>query len=233
MSFTKQKTVDVSAEDFLNRDAVCYAEFEYNADHYLVQVVPDTDVGSPREGSDSAWTWATTWNAGYSDKDAMDINDWHDMEEAEREEYLYYPLGLLRHSGDMLYIGSESHWSDAMGWDSGCMGVAYMEKEKAIRGWGSVWKNGEIVKRGKRLTKKVKEQALGCLRAEVADMNMYLQGKVYGVIVTCLETEAEDSCWGFYCDSREEICRCVKDLLPNGMAAEAETAVVESLEWKW
>jgi hypothetical protein len=113
------------------------------------------------------------------------------------------------------------------------MGVAYMTKKKAVHEWGCAWENGEVVKQGTRLTRKVKEKAFECLEAEVADMHMYTHGEVYGVIVVCLETEAEDSCWGFYCDSREEVCRRVKDLLPGGMTAEAETAVVEALEWEW
>jgi hypothetical protein len=233
MSFTKQKTIVVSAEDFLQRDAICHAEFEHDTKHYLVQAVPDMDTFNPREEFDHAWTWATTSNAGYSDKGAMDIDDWHDMEKAEREKYIFYPLGLLRHSGDTLYVGSGEHWADSGGWDSGCMGVAYMTKKKAVHEWGSTWKNGGIVKQGTQLTRKVKEKAFECLKVEVAEMNMYVHGEVYGVVVTCLETEAEDSCWGFYCDGRKEICRCIKDVLPNGMTAEAETAVIETLEWKW
>jgi hypothetical protein len=233
MGFTRQKTIDVSAEDFLRRDAVCYAEFEHDTKHYLVQVVPDMNAPNPREEFDHAWTWVTTRNAGYSDKGAMGINDWHYMEKAEREKYIFYPLGLLRHSEDTLYVGSGEHWADSGGWDPGCVGVAYMTKEKAIHEWGCTWKNGEIIKQGLRLTKKVQERAFECLKAEVAEMNMFIHGEVYGVIVTCLETEEEDSCWDFYCGSREDTRQCVKDMLPNGMTAKAEEAVVNALEWKW
>jgi hypothetical protein len=223
----------VSAEDFLDKDAVCHAEFEHDKKHWLVQVVPDMDAFNPREDLDHAWTWTTTERAGYSDKGAMDIDDWYDMEKAEREKYIAYPLALLRHSGDTIYVGSGEHWADPGGWDSGCMGVAYITKKKAVHEWGCVWKHGEVVKQGVKLTKKVREKAFACLKAEVAEMNMFLHGEVYGVIVTCLETEEDDSCWGFYCDSRKDIERCVKELLPNGMASEAEEAVVNALEWKW
>jgi hypothetical protein len=233
MGFTKQKTITVSAEDFLEKDCVCYAEFKHGGKHYLVQVVPDTDLLSPREEYGHEWTWTTGRNAGYSDKGAMDIDAWHDMKKAEREKYLAYPLGLLRHSGDTLYVGSKAHWADPGGWDSGCMGVAYIEKKKAAHAWGSVWKNGEIVKQGTRLSKKVRKEALECLKSEVEEMNMYLHGEVYGVIVICLETEADDSCWGFYCDSRGEIEQVVKRVLPYGMTAEEENAVAEALEWRW
>jgi hypothetical protein len=233
MGFTKQKTITVSAEDFLGREAVCYAEFEHDTKHYLVQAVPDMDVCNPREEFAPAWTWATTRNAGYSDKGAMDIDDWHGMEKAEREKYIFYPLGLLRHSSDTIYAGSREHWADPGGWDSGRMGVAYITKKKAVSEWGGTWKNGEAVKQGTRLTGKVRKRAFECLKAEVAEMNMFIHGEIYGIIVTCLETEEDDSCWGFYCDGREEIRGRVKDMLPNGMTAEAEEAVANALEWKW
>jgi hypothetical protein len=232
MGFTKQKEITVSAEDFLDRDAVCHAEFEHNGNHYLVQVVPDMWGYNSREDYDHVWTWATTRNAGYSDERAMDIDDWYGMEKAEREKYIYYPLGLLRHSGDTLYVGSKEHPVDPGGFDSGCMGVAYMTKKKAVHEWGSVWKNGEIVRQGVRLTKKVRKKAFECLKAEVKEMNMFLHGEVYGVIVTCLETEHNNDCWGFYCGSRDDICRCVKELLPGGMPGEEENAVVNALEWE-
>jgi hypothetical protein len=233
MGFTKQKTVTVSAVDFLASEAICHAEFEHGKTHWLVQVVPDTDAFNPREDFDHAWTWATTRNAGYSDKGAMDIDDWNYMEKAEKEQYLYYPLGLLRHSGDTLYVGAKEHWADYGGWDSGCMGVAYMTKRKAIQEFGCTWKNGEVIKQGTKLTPKVREKAFARLKSEVVEMNMYLHDEIYGVIITCLETEDNDSCWGFYCDGRKEIGQRVKELLPRGMTGEAEEAVVNALEWKW
>jgi hypothetical protein len=233
MGFTKQKTITVSAEDFLDSNHVCHAEFEHNGKHYLVQVVPDIDLFSPREGDHHEWKWTTGRNAGYSARGAMSIDAWHGMKKAEREKYLAYPLGLLRHSGDTLYVGSKEHWADPGGWDSGCMGVAYIEKKKAARAWDGTLKNGEIVKQGTRLTKKVRKEALECLKAEVKEMNMYLRGEVYGVIVTCLETEADDSCWGFYCDGRGEIEQAVRRVLPKGMTAEEKNAVIEALDWEW
>ncbi|MDR1073822.1 MAG: hypothetical protein LBL45_09145 [Treponema sp.] len=92
MGFTKRKTIVVSAEDFLDKDEVCHAEFEHNRKRWLVQVAPDMDALNLREDFDHAWTWATTRNAGYSDKGAMDVDDWRDMEKAEKEKYVYYPL---------------------------------------------------------------------------------------------------------------------------------------------
>jgi hypothetical protein len=108
-----------------------------------------------------------------------------------------------------------------------------MTKSRALREFGGIWKNGECVKKANRFTKKVRKEAFERLKSEVVEMNMYIHGEVYGVIITCLETEEDDSCWGFYCDGREELCRCVKYLLPRDMTGDAETAVIESLEWAW
>jgi hypothetical protein len=233
MGFTKEKTIIVSANDFLEKDAVCHAEFAHGGKHYLVQVVPDQDAPNPRKDLERTWTWATSRRAGYSDTGAMDITDWRDMEAKERERYLAWPLGLLRHSGDVIYIGSGAHGCDPGGWDSGQMGVAYMTKEEAVNIWGSVWKNGEVIRKGTRLTKKVREKAFECLKAEVAEMNAYLRGDVYGVVVTCLETEEDDSCWGFLCDGWKGIEEVVPELLPAGMAGAEKAAVIRSLEWAW
>jgi hypothetical protein len=234
MGFTKEKRVTVSTGDFLDKDAVCHAEFEHDGRHYLVQAMRDTDVWDPREDFDHAWTWATTGNAGYSDKGAMDVDDWSGMEKAEKAKYIAYPLGLLRHSGDTLYVGAGEHWADPGGWDSGgCMGVAYVTKKKALYEWGGTWKNGERVKEGAKLTKKIREEAFACLKAEVAEMNMWLHGEVYGVIVTCLETEKAESCWGFFCGNKVELQRNIRELLPGGMTDLGQNAVINALEWEW
>jgi hypothetical protein len=162
----------------------------------------------------------------------MDLDEWDELEEAEKEKYLAYPLGLLRHSGDVVYVGNKGHWADPGSWDSGCMGIAYITKKQALKEWGGAWKNGNRVKTGTRLTKKVRDAAFESLKAEVAEMNLFLQGDVYGVVVTNLETEEEDSCWGFYCAGGDDIRRCVKEMLPAGMPKEAKTELLNELDWE-
>jgi hypothetical protein len=231
VGFTKEKTVTVSAEDFLESDAVAHAEFEHDGLHYLIQVEPYTDAPNPRMDWDHAWTWATTRGAGYSDKEAVSLDDWEAMGKAEKAQYLYYPLGLLRHSGDTVYVGAGAHPHDPGGWDSGCMGVAYITKEDAMKEWGSVWKNGELVKEAKRLSKRARERAFAGLKGEVEEMNMWLCGQVYGILLVCLETEEQESSWGCYCENKQSIAEYARELLPAGMTKEAEDAVLDALEW--
>jgi hypothetical protein len=222
MGFVKEETAMAPAKDFLWKGAVCHAEFEHDGAHYLIQAATDEDVGNPREEFDHAWVWAATSGAGCGDKWAMSLDDWSDMSQAEKELYLSYPLGLLRHSGDTVYIGDKDHWSDPGGWDSGQMGVAYMTKKEAVAAWGK--------KGATRLTEKIRKAAYECLREEVNEMNCWLHGEVYGVGVTLLETGWEDSLWGHYCDSREALWQAMRQLLPDGMTEEEET-VADSMEW--
>jgi hypothetical protein len=225
MGFTKEKTVTVSAKDFLWKDPVCYAEFEHDGRHYLIQAAQDRDVDCPREEHDHAWTWTTTKGAGYSDRGAIPLDDWEEMEEEEKKKYLYYPLSLLRHSGDTVYVGAKAHWSDPGGWDSGCMGVAYITKQDALLEWG-----GEGATR---LTAKIREAAHKCLQAEVEELNLFLGGYVYGISVTLLETEEQESCWGYYCADTAEIARCMREYLPDGMTEEEMDSALAGLEWNW
>jgi hypothetical protein len=226
MGFAKEKTVEVCAEDFLRDDLVCHAEFEHGGKRYVVQVVRDRDVENPRLYFDHAWTWATTRGAGYSDKGAMSLSAWDDMDKEEREQYLCYPLGLYRHGGDHVYVGGGAYL-DA--WDSGQMGVAYITKEEALAAFGGRGKIGESFKPAKRLTKQVREKALAGLKSEVEEMNCFLHGDVYGVIVTDFDLEDDESCWGFYCADDKEIGACVMDMLPGDMTKEAKQSVVNNL----
>jgi hypothetical protein len=223
MGFTKEKVITVSAKDFLQKNAVCHAEFEHDGLHYLIQAMSDDDAENPREDDSSCWTWTTTTGAGYRDKGAMSLDAWEEMEKADKERYLWRPLGLYRHSGDAIYVGSGEHVMDPGGWDSGCMGVAYITKKDAIDVWGDV---GAL-----RLTKKIQEAALRGLQAEVEEMNMWLLNQVYGVSCVLLETEQTWDCWGYRCSDRAELKRCMRDHLPDGMTEEAMDAVLAGLEW--
>jgi hypothetical protein len=222
VGYVKQKTVEVSAEDFLRDDVVCHAEFEHDGVHWLIQVERDY-VESPRKDYGHVWMWATTRGAGYNDQGAMSLDDWDDMSNEELKQYLWAPLALYRHSEDVIYVGDGAHQYDPGGWDSGQMGVAYVTKSQAIAEWG---KEGAT-----RLTRRIKEAAFDRLKAEVKEMNAWLQGDVYGVTLTDLESEEETCSWGSYCFDREEIQQVVREMLPLGMTAEEEEAVLENLEW--
>jgi hypothetical protein len=218
MQFTKQKAITVTTDDFIEKAAICYAAYAYKGKHYLIQAVYDSAPFNPREELGNTWTWQAD-GAGYSDENAMSLDAWRSMSKAERDKYIYYPLGLLRHSGDTLYVGSHNHWADPDGWDSGCIGVAYMAKAEAVSLWGE-----------KRYTKRVRERALDGLKEEVAEMNEYLGGGAYGIMLTCLETEECDSCWGYY-DGSECVSGNIQCFLPFDMSENKRNAIIKRLQW--
>jgi hypothetical protein len=100
------------------------------------------------------------------------------------------PVYMYEHSGVMLSTG-------AFGcpWDSGQVGVIYVEREKVLKDYSV-----------KRISPKVREKVLACLKAEVEEFSKYLNGECYGFVISrpkcceaCGNTSSDelDSCWGF------------------------------------
>jgi len=209
MSFSKLKTITVTTEDFLDQGALYHAEFIGNdGDSCLVQVLHDNDVESPREW-DNLWTWVTTPNAGYSDvkpeyyKDSRKCycqkffyrpEDFENSNGCIDKEFAYshmiVPLYLYRHTGDVISAGNYGiNWSDKQ-WDAGCMGFAFVSHLRIKEEFSC-----------KRITKRVKERAIEYLKGEVAAMNAVNFGEVYGIKIIDMETEEQESCFGFNCPS--------------------------------
>jgi hypothetical protein len=73
-------------------------------------------------------------------------------------------------------------------WDSGRSGWVYATNEE-LRKYYCV----------KRLTPKLKKQALRLMEFEVREFAAYLNGECYGFVIRNTDTdEALDSCWGYY-----------------------------------
>lgn len=97
--------------------------------------------------------------------------------------YVMLPLGLYDHSGISMYVGSQSHWSDPGGWDSGQVGWIYCTVKKAKEEWAGA---------------DFHERAIEYLKGEVETYNQYLTGDVYGYVVEDADGEQLDACWGFF-----------------------------------
>jgi hypothetical protein len=202
MAFSKEKIVTVTVNDFIRKDAFFTTEFtDKDGNPCLIQVRPDRDCESPRKDYDHLWTWVTTKGAGYSD-----IKDDHPCLHEDDDGNLYKDfvkgnlivrLYLYRHSGDVISIGS---FGDP--WDSGCIGFAYISKDKVSKGYG--WKV---------ITAKRREKLISFLQGEVEEMNAWISGSAYGIGITNLETEEEESCWGFICPERDDLKNFAADML--------------------
>ena len=105
------------------------------------------------------------------------------------QHYIMLPLGLFDHSGISMYVGSQAHFCDPGGWDSGQVGWIYCTKAKAIEEWGG---------KAKRLSKKALELAVKYLTQEVETYDQYLTGDVWGYVIEDEEGNDVDSCWGFF-----------------------------------
>jgi hypothetical protein len=95
------------------------------------------------------------------------------------------------------------------------MGLAYLEKRKALEEYG--WK---------KLSAARIKQLQDYLRGEIKDMNAVCAGEVYGIMVTDMDSEKVDSCWGYICPDNKGLENCVSDQLhgyannPQDVAAE-------------
>lgn len=105
------------------------------------------------------------------------------------------PVYAYVHSGATIWTGETRGWPFDCPWDSGMSGFVYCTPERALEACG---KPGQ-----KRVTKRIREQAIACLRAEVKQFDMYLTGDVYGFIVETRDdngdwNETDDTLWGLY-----------------------------------
>jgi hypothetical protein len=219
--FTKQKTITVMTKDFIERDSLGHAEFTgTDGKPYLVQVVKDDICRSPREDTDYLWTWTTTRGAGYTDKNAIPLDNIVEYGVLDREfekTHLIVKLYLFRHSGDLISMRRGYPFNDP--WDAGCMGIAYLEKKKALEEYG--WQ---------KLTASRIKKLQDYLQGEITAMNAFNAGEVYGIMVTDMDSEKIDSCWGYICPDYKDLESCVSDQLhgyaenPREVAAEVMKA---------
>jgi len=265
-NWTKEKTITVSVEDFVDKDAIYHTTYVNEDNHTcLVQVLPDTMDASPRDDFNNLWTWVTSMDAGYSDRDPSYNKDnakypgswssgkWYRVEDFVDDDghldkqflkdNMVVRLYLYRHSGDTIRAGSG--WNDGelpqghARFDSGCMGFAFVSYEELKRAYGKHNYNtvdGKSVYTGvplKRITKALRDKAMACLHREVKMMNMANSGEVYGFKITDLETEQNDSCWNYYCDSftdlREQLACFITDYTDTTLE-QAESIALRAVE---
>ena len=94
------------------------------------------------------------------------------------KDFEMLPLYLYDHSG--LTISTSSF---SCRWDSGQLGWIYISREQMLSAWGD---------KSQRLTEQVREKARKCLKAEVTEYDLYLQGEVYGICIDRLVNVSDD-----------------------------------------
>jgi hypothetical protein len=156
---------------------------------YVIKIFPDCDANSPREDD----CLGTIYHA----HSRYDLGERMDIESIEAivndPKFITLPVYMYEHSNIALNTGSFG-----CAWDSGQVGIIAVEKSKVLKEWNR-----------RKWSKKLENQVLKSLKAEVEVYSSYLSGEVYGFVIEkpsqcgeCkhVENERIDSCWGFIGD---------------------------------
>lgn len=186
---------------------------------YTIKVYPDEDRLDPREEWDNLGTMVC-FHSRHALGDKHDLSVEEAQELMDSPDVFSLPLYLLDHSGLWMRTGDFQD-VDPGKWDSGQVGWIYITKEKVRELYGK-----------KRISPKVRKQALRCLQQEVDTYNDYLTGDVYGYILVDPNGDEINGCWGFSGDPDEhmipEAQRIVDYDIERVAKLEAEAAALEA-----
>lgn len=149
---------------------------------YTVRVYYDEDPMNPR-----GWDNVGVMVCGHRRYDLGDeqgpthvetISELVEWARNERGATVVLPLYLLDHSGLAMRTGP--FHEDPGGWDSGIVGIIFDTPETLEN------------------TGVLPEHVESALRGEVETYDSYLQGQVFGYVVTDYEGDIVESCWGYF-----------------------------------
>jgi hypothetical protein len=153
---------------------------------YTATLYYDTDAESP-DNWDNLGTITYAKRSHYVlGSKAVDADEDADIaQKVESGEYIGIPVYAYVHGLSTIRAG----YSNPFGcpWDSGRSGWVYVSRADALREVG-----------GTKMSRKKREQIERILRGEVETFAQYLEGDVYGIVITDPDGEEVDSCWGFY-----------------------------------
>lgn len=155
--------------------------FELTEGKSTVKIYLDSDPESPR-------SWSTFGEILYIKNSRYTLGDKaldaDSMADADRDaDFINLPVFAYIHSGIALNTTGFN-----CPWDSAQTGIIRVSKDK-------IKKEFNVNK----ITPEIMAKSLTLLKSEVEMFSKYLNGEVYGFIVTNNETgEETDSCWGYY-----------------------------------
>lgn len=156
-------------------------------------IVRDLDPVNPREDFDHLSVMAC-WHRRYQLGDVQPkegADEW--LKQHTKTKSVIVPIWMMDHSGLTLRTTDKDFKiADPQGWDWGFLGFIILELDAVKKIFGV-----------NRITKKIREKARQLLKDEVELYNQFLQGEVWGYVLTDDEGE-EESCWGFYGQTLEE-----------------------------
>ena len=155
---------------------------------YKAHIVVDEYPDNPRESYEHASIfvdWSRDYNIGDRKATENEIEAYRRGGIELLTRYLsitenahtVVPLRLLDHSGLRLWIADRYQGEAYGGWDSGQVGFAYITRETVEKhGFADPW---------------------SVLASDVQEMDSYLSGDVYGIVIVDPYGQEVDSCWGF------------------------------------
>ena len=153
---------------------------------YEIKIYQDDGPTNPRE-NDHLGTMLckhSRYNLGDT-KESQAMSPDEIKVHVNRKDVISLPLYILDHSGICM---KTSFINTYMGWDTSMVGWITVKKSKALKEWNK-----------KKWTKLFEKKILSVLESEVREYSDYLEGNVYGYIIT-QDGEKYDSRWGFYPD---------------------------------
>lgn len=164
---------------------------------YTTKIYPDHINESPREWDNLCefHCWHREINLGdkdynYNDDNKENLNEV--LKIAHRQRDIVLPLYIYQHSG--VYLSLMSFYNQGLPqghayFDSCQIGFVIIRRKKIME---------EFAPAQKILTVVAKKRAIKVAEGEVKTYTQYLNGDVYGYMITNTTGEDVESCWGFY-----------------------------------
>ena len=171
---------------------------------YEIKIFHDDDAANPLTEFDFAptlvlhdkaerhfgWTTDDDWSERLNE--ALDrLSERHPMQRClaiiERWLRVFHgiatvlPVSAYEHSGTMVYLGTEHHWSDQSGWDSGWIGWLFATPEQLAE-----WEPGRVA---------------AALTDSFCEFAAWVAGEMFGYVIEAPDGREIDSCWGYYGES--------------------------------
>jgi len=160
-------------------------EEEYKG--YKIEIRPDDCGSGPREWDNICVIHTAHRNYNIGDVNHNTSEEIHEAKkEALRRGDIVLPLYMYDHSGITISLTPFQ-----CRWDSGQVGFVVIPRKKMLEEFG-----------GKYFAKKLKAKGMKHAESEVATLDQFIRGEVYGYNIFGKEKDDEreelDSCWGHY-----------------------------------
>lgn len=165
---------------------------EVVAPKFTYEIRRDTDPADPRRENDNVGVLVLK-HSRYTLGDAGAELPFVDWRTGELRDDIYLCLEVRGYDHGGLTISHSNSGQFADQFDSGRLGWHYVTKQAVQDSWPSL-DLGSI---------ELRDAVERCLQAELKTYDAYLQGDVYGFVITDEEGEEVDACWGFVGDDIE------------------------------